>query len=350
MLQSAATQPRRPESENDSGSLICFRDPKTAQPLSWKNEQLVTQRDEVIAIRRDAVVDFIQGDNYAESFGYQWNRTRTVVAKNEGMRHVHFREMDLRTGFHERDLSESRCLEIGAGLGDDTAYMLERGVKEIHAVDLSSAIYRAAAVINDPRARFVRADANSLPFAPESFDIVLCHRMMMHTPDPAATLAHAARMVRPGGLLFCHSYHRSKYFMRSAKYKYRWLTTRLPRPILWNALSIAAPMLRWGTAQCGKRFGQRSAEFARRWSPWVLQGAHLTEGLDRKTMIGRELQVTFDSLTPKYDLPMYADDFVELIESFDMTIERLERRPWFPLWAVARKNAPAADQSGSQAR
>jgi ubiquinone/menaquinone biosynthesis C-methylase UbiE len=349
MLHPTETHPIPAASEHTESRVI-YRDPEDARPLSWRDDQLVNSEGEVIAIRRDAVVDFIQGDNYAESFGYQWNRTRTVVAQNEGMRSVHFREMDLRTGFHERDLSDARCLEIGAGLGDDTAYMLARGVKEIHAVDLSSAIYRAAAVINDPRARFVRADANSLPFERESFDIVLCHRMMMHTPDPAATLAHAASMVRPGGLLFCHSYHRSKYFMRSAKYKYRWLTTRLPRPILWNALSFTAPLMRWSTDQCGKRFGQRGAELTRRWSPWVLQAPQLTEGLDRRTMIGRELQVTFDSLTPKYDLPMYADDFVELIERLDMTIEHIERRPWFPLWAVACKHADAADQSGSQAR
>ena len=315
-----------------------FRDPQSGEKLRLAGDKLVGASGETVAIQRDGVTDFVQGPNYAESFGYQWNKTKTVVARNDGMRRVHFKEMDLRTGFHEQDLTGCRCLEIGAGLGDDTAYMLERGIKEIFAVDFSSSIGRTAAVIDDPRARFVRADANRLPFEPASFDIVLCHRMMMHTPHPAATLARAARMVRPGGLLFCHSYHRSRYFLDSAKYKYRWLTTRLPRGLLWNTLRFTGPAMRWGTVQLHNRFGQKGAEFGRRWSPWVVQGAHMTEGLDRKTMINRELQVTFDSLTPRYDLPMYADDFVDLIEGMSMSIERLERRPWFPLWAVARRN------------
>lgn len=338
MTRSAAPYPsKEPIKQTPEASKDPYRDPESGNPLALDGDRLVNTEGEPVAVRRDGVVDFVRGPNYAESFGYQWNKTETVVARNEGMRRVHFTEMDLRTGFLERDLSEMRCLEIGAGLGDDTGYLLDRGIREIYAVDYSSAIYRAASVIDDPRARFVRADANKLPFEPGGFDLVVCHRMMMHTPHPAATLARAAKMVRPGGLLFCHSYHRSRYFMGSAKYKYRWLTTRLPRPLLWNTLRLTARPMRWSTVQLGKRFGERGVELARRWSPWVVQGRHLTEGLDRKTMIGRELQVTFDSLTPKYDLPMYADDFVDLIEGLGFGIERLERRPWFPLWAVARR-------------
>ena len=148
-------------------------------------------------------------------------------------------------------------------------------------------------------------------------------------------------MVRPGGLLFVHSYHRSKYFMNTSKYKYRWLTTRLPRKPLWHTLALSAPILRSITTGLGRislfngKFN--GEEFARRWSPWALQGNHNTHGVDKRTLHQYETQITFDSLTPTYDIPMYADDFQDLIESMGFEIINIERRPWFPLWATARK-------------
>ncbi len=298
-----------------------------------------TQTDKTIATVRHRVIDFVDTAKYTSSFSYQWLKTDAVRSLDPKLMAGHQQEMDLRTGFQNRDLRGLRCLEIGAGLGDDTAYMLTHDIAEIYSVDLSESIFRAAELIDDPRAHFIRADVNELPFRPGTFDIVLCHRMIQHTPHPAATLARAASMVKPGGILFAHSYHKSRYFLGSAKYKYRWLTKQLPRSLLWAALSALSPMLRWSTAAAGKIAGQRGADFAHRWSPWVLQAPHTVADVDPKTLRQYELQITFDALTPTYDIPMYADDFVDLIESFGFVIEHLERRPWFPLWATAIKKS-----------
>lgn len=48
-----------------------------------------------------------------------------------------------------------------------------------------------------------RADLNHLPFAPESFDAVLCVTALCHqmNPDPAAIVADFARLTKPGGYL-----------------------------------------------------------------------------------------------------------------------------------------------------
>lgn len=45
------------------------------------------------------------------------------------------------------------------------------------------------------------ADAASLPFADESFDLVLAMHMLYHVADPAAAIAEAHRVLRPGGAL-----------------------------------------------------------------------------------------------------------------------------------------------------
>lgn len=49
----------------------------------------------------------------------------------------------------------------------------------------------------------VRADLNRLPFAPGTFDAVLCVTALCHrmNPDPAAIVADFARLTRPGGVV-----------------------------------------------------------------------------------------------------------------------------------------------------
>jgi len=320
---------------------IGYVEPRTGAPLRRNGDELLpVAGGDPAATIRGRVTDFIGGPTYVESFTYQWQTTDAVRTQDPTLTERHREEMNARTGFCRMDLRGMTCLEVGAGLGDDTAYLLEQGLGEIHAVDLSGSIFRAAELVPDERVRYARADVNALPFRPESFDLVCCHRMMQHTPHPAATLARAARMVKPGGLLFAHSYHRSKYFMRQSKYKYRWLTMRLPSPVLWGALTLTGPALRAATVGLGKvKLGGAfdGEEFARRWSPWALQGAHNIAGLDRRTLVRYEQQITFDALTPTYDLPMHADDFQDLIEALGFEILSIERRPWYPLWATARR-------------
>jgi SAM-dependent methyltransferase len=52
-----------------------------------------------------------------------------------------------------------------------------------------------------PGAVVRRADAADLPFAGESFDLVIANHMLYHLDDPSAALAEFARVLRPGGSL-----------------------------------------------------------------------------------------------------------------------------------------------------
>lgn len=51
------------------------------------------------------------------------------------------------------------------------------------------------------RFSYRRADANHLPFEDAHFDLVTCQTLLIHVPDPRATLREFARVLKPGGLM-----------------------------------------------------------------------------------------------------------------------------------------------------
>jgi SAM-dependent methyltransferase len=94
-------------------------------------------------------------------------------------------------------------LEIAAGTGVVTRALdavLPANVS-ITATDLNQAmIDKAAAATPSQRAIIWRqADAMSLPFPDQSFDVVVCQFGAMFFPDKAAAFAEARRVLRPGG-------------------------------------------------------------------------------------------------------------------------------------------------------
>lgn len=102
-----------------------------------------------------------------------------------------------------------RVLEIGVGMGADYLQWLKAGAIAT-GVDLSSAsIERArrrcqlSGYIPDLRV----ADAENLPFAENSFDLVYSYGVMHHSPETPRCLREARRVLRPGGAAKIMVYH-----------------------------------------------------------------------------------------------------------------------------------------------
>jgi ubiquinone/menaquinone biosynthesis C-methylase UbiE len=92
-------------------------------------------------------------------------------------------------------------LEIGCGIGVD-AIQFARGGNDMYVVDLSPNSVRLTLGrfgLEKRSAHAAVVDAENLPFAPETFDVVYSYGVLQHTPDTEGTIDHVYRVLKPGG-------------------------------------------------------------------------------------------------------------------------------------------------------
>jgi SAM-dependent methyltransferase len=123
-------------------------------------------------------------------------------------------------------------LELGCGTGQLSLF-LAGADRTIVAADLSRpslALAREAASrygLND--VHFVETDLRAPGLRRDAFDVVICSGVLHHTPDPRASFACVARLVRPGGVLVVglyNAYARLPLRLRRAVARltrYRWI-------------------------------------------------------------------------------------------------------------------------------
>jgi SAM-dependent methyltransferase len=103
----------------------------------------------------------------------------------------------------ELDRGYNGSLEIGAGTGYFSLNLLQAGVvSEATCTDISPGMVATLAANAQRlglRVKTARADAESLPFSDESFDLVLGHAVLHHLPNLRRAFAEFHRVLRPGG-------------------------------------------------------------------------------------------------------------------------------------------------------
>jgi ubiquinone/menaquinone biosynthesis C-methylase UbiE len=100
------------------------------------------------------------------------------------------------------------ALEIGAGTGYFSLNLLQLGVVgRVTATDISAGMLTAlssTAAGLGLQVRTVRTEAEELPFADGSFDLVFGHAVLHHIPDPVRAFAEFHRVLRADGMIaFC---------------------------------------------------------------------------------------------------------------------------------------------------
>jgi len=103
-------------------------------------------------------------------------------------------------------LSDAHVLDVGCGTGA-TAGLLEARAARVDALDHSRPQLRQARE-SVPGARYVRGDAERLPYQGATFDVVVSIGAIIFFPDPQAALAEAHRVTRPGGHVLVAGFNR----------------------------------------------------------------------------------------------------------------------------------------------
>lgn len=208
-----------------------------------------------------------------------------------------------RTNWPAPFFKDKLVLECGCGAGPDTEVLLKLGAKVV-AVDLAGLERAQNNLKNNENLQLVQGDITNLPFQPKSFDIVFCHRVIQHTPDPSKTLNHILSFVKDDGAAFVHSYARTMQQMWNWKYALLPLTRRMNPDKLYSLVEKSAPCL----------FKLTSALYKLRRPGFILARVFVPfyNYRHKKKFIGKSdkfiiefgIHDTFDALSPPYDSPL----------------------------------------------
>lgn len=102
-------------------------------------------------------------------------------------------------------LARERCagkdvLEAACGPGRGLGYLAQKA-RSVTAGDLTPALVEAARAHYGERVKLSVFDAQKLPFADASFDLVLLYEAFYYLSEPEKFLSEARRVLRPGGEL-----------------------------------------------------------------------------------------------------------------------------------------------------
>lgn len=252
---------------------------------------------------RRGIPRFVPDEDYASSFGWQWQRFHQLQRDSYGGGHT-LRELILeRTGWTRTEQQDNLLLECGCGSGNDTEILVDLA-KTVISFDLSASVDAFLPELRERENLLVmQADIMRIPVKRAAFDTVYCHRVIQHTPDPARAFTSMAQHVRPGGEFFLHCYDTHPRSRFQAKYLYRPLTTRLPHEVVYKLLETSGrvfyPLV--GALQKLGPLGYLPRAFIpfRNLDRTLPEGSRLTP----RERYELSLLVTFDALTPTHDHP-----------------------------------------------
>jgi 2-polyprenyl-6-hydroxyphenyl methylase/3-demethylubiquinone-9 3-methyltransferase len=103
----------------------------------------------------------------------------------------------------------ARVLDVGCGAGFLSNHLASEGFR-VDGLDASAESLAVAAQHDRTRSvRYKLGDALALPYPDSSFDVVCAMDFLEHVEDPGRAVAEAARVLRPQGLFFFHTFNRN---------------------------------------------------------------------------------------------------------------------------------------------
>lgn len=187
--------------------LEIYRCPETGTRLRVETDALVNTSG-----RRWPIVSgiprFVSSEAYTSSFGFEWNvhNSTQFDAHTDGASE---RELRLKTGLTPEQVSGRLVLDAGVGAGRYTDVLSRWGARVV-GIDLSCAVEAAHSHFRKrTNVTIAQADIACLPFARETFDLVVSIGVLHHTPDTRSHFLMLVPFLKPGGEIAVWVYPRT---------------------------------------------------------------------------------------------------------------------------------------------
>lgn len=242
---------------------------------------------------------FVPPDNYATSFGYQWNRFRGEQIDVLNGTRLSETRFYTETGWTPEWLRGKWILDVGCGAGRFLEVMSREPCRAV-GVDLSNATDAARLTLaSRGNVDLVQASIESLPFKTGAFDGCYCIGVIQHTPAPQQSLSTLPRVVKSGGRLAVTIYERRRWTKYHGKYLIRPITRRMNKRVLLFLIRALMPVL-FPLTEVAFRLPGLGPLF--RFTIPVANYVH-----ERRLTLAQRYRWaildTFDMLAPEYDQP-----------------------------------------------
>lgn len=257
----------------------------------------------------EGIPRFVARDNYAGSFGYQWNKFRLEQLDSANGTKLSTARFYAETGWTKEWLKGKCVLDAGCGAGRFLDVVADSEA-EVVGLDISGAVDAARAnLAGRNNVHLVQASIYEPPFRDSAFDGCYCIGVVQHTPDPQQAMQTLPRFLRPGGRIAITAYERKPWTMLYAKYLLRPLTKRVRKQKLLSGIKGAMPVL----------FPLTNVLFrlplAGRLFKFAIPVANYVDerSLTPQQRYDWAILDTFDMLSPQYDQPRTQQEIEEAL-------------------------------------
>lgn len=261
---------------------------------------------------------FIQTENYASSFGYQWNRFRKEQIDSFNGTTLSADRFWNETGWDSEDLSGKWVLDVGCGAGRFLD-VVSKTEAEIVGIDISSAVDAANENLGGRgNVHLVQASVYEMPFRSGTFDHCYSIGVVQHTPDTSRTLRSISEILKDGGELALTIYPRKPWTKLYSKYWWRPLTKRMKKETLLKVIEAIMP-----AAFSLTNVLFRLPKLGRAFHFMVPIANYVEEKqLSSDQRYKWAILDTFDMLSPQFDQPMTESEAREPLEAAGVIISK----------------------------
>jgi len=193
--------------------IVSWVDPLTNESLEETDTHLIHKNTKYPII--NGVPKFVKENSddpqydIEKCFSYQWTESdfgQPDKFSDDDIKKDVIETMDLT----DDDLSlfnDKIVLDVGVGSGASSRLWAPRA-KEFHGVDIGNGVYRAKNTLSNSVENPIlsHSDLHHLPYADESFDVIVSNGVLHHTPSTKNALKSVYPKLKKGGLIIFYIY------------------------------------------------------------------------------------------------------------------------------------------------